>query len=67
MARRAEAITPDLIAALQSFGDQAMVEKVAESMAPLAILGGESVSDIISRLIKGTVLENALKKPSSDT
>ena len=67
MARRAEAITPDLIAALQSFGDQAMVEKVAESMAPLAILGGESVSDIISRLLKGTVLENALKKPSSDT
>ncbi len=61
MARRAEAISPDLIAALQSFGDQAMVEKVAESMAPLAILGGESVSDIISRLLKGTVLEKALQ------
>jgi len=60
MARRAEAISPDLIAALQSFGDQAMVEKVAESMAPLAILGGESVSDIISRLLKGTVLEKAI-------
>ena len=60
MARRAEAISPDLIAALQSFGDQAMVEKVAESMAPLAILGGESVSDILSRLLKGTVLEKAL-------
>ena len=67
MARRAEAITPDLIAALQSFGDQAMVEKVAESMAPLAILGGESVSDILSRLLKGTVLEHALKKPPSDS
>ena len=47
--------------------DQAMVEKVAESMAPLAILGGESVSDILSRLLKGTVLENALKKPPSDS
>lgn len=60
MARRAEAISPDLIAALQSFGDQAMVEKVAESMAPLAILGGESVADILSRLLKGTVLEKAM-------
>jgi hypothetical protein len=28
----------------------------------LAILGGESVSDILSRLLKGTVLEKALKK-----
>jgi major vault protein len=42
-----------------------MVEKVAESMAPLAILGGESVSDIISRLLKGTVLEKALIKEDS--
>ena len=44
-----------------------MVEKVAESMAPLAILGGDSISEVISKLLKGTVLEKALvKKVQSD-
>ena len=58
--QKASAVSPDLIAALQSFGDQAMVEKVAESMAPLAILGGDSVAEVLGKLLKGTVLEKAL-------
>ncbi len=38
---KVKAISPDLIAALQVFGDKALAEKMAESMAPLTILGGE--------------------------
>ncbi len=53
---KAQAITPDLIAALQAFGDKALLEKVAQTMAPMAILtGGEkSVVEVLADLLKGT-------------
>lgn len=57
---KAHAITPELVAALQAFGDRAMVEKVAQSMAPLAILGGKSVAEVLASLLKGTALERVL-------
>jgi major vault protein len=49
-------VSPDLVAALQAFSDRALAERMAESMAPLAILGGESVSDVLGRLLQGTPL-----------
>lgn len=58
--QKADAISPDLIAALQAFGDKALAEKMAESMAPLAILGGSSIADVFSRLLKGTRLESVM-------
>ena len=61
---KAKAISPDLISALQAFGDRALAEKMAESMAPLAILGGNSVADVFSQLIKGTALEVSLRDKS---
>lgn len=60
VADKARAVSPDLIAALQAFGDRALAEKMAESMAPLAILGGESVSEVLSRLLRGTPLARLL-------
>jgi major vault protein len=57
---KANAISPDLVAALQSFSDKALAEKMAESMAPLAILGGKSVAEILSNLLKGTIVERVL-------
>jgi major vault protein len=61
---RAGAVSPDLVAALQSFSDRALAERMAESMAPLAILGGESVSEVLGRLLQGTPAARALaKKP----
>ncbi len=57
---KAGAVSPDLIAALQAFGDRALAEKMAESMAPLAILGGESVSEVLARLLRGTRLAQVL-------
>ena len=59
---RAEAVSPDLIAALQAFGDKALAEKMAESMAPLAILGGRSIADVFAQLVKNTPLEGVLNK-----
>ena len=58
---KATAVSPDLIAALQTFSDRALAEKMAETMAPLAILGGKSIADVFSQLLKGTSLEDAIK------
>jgi len=57
LASKAEAITPEFIAALQAFGDKDLLLKMAESMAPLSILGGKSVSEVFANLLKGTKLE----------
>lgn len=60
LVERAGAISPDLIAALGSFGERAMVEKVAQSMAPLSIIGGGSVTEILAKLLAGTTLAKQL-------
>jgi len=59
---KAGAISPDFIAALQSFADKDLAEKLAETMAPLAIIGGKSVAEVFSQLLKETHLEDVLKK-----
>lgn len=59
---KAKAISPELIAALEAFGDKELAQKMAESMAPLAILGGKSVADTLAQLLKGTALEDVVKK-----
>jgi major vault protein len=66
VAEKARAISPELIAALQAFGDRALAEKMAQSMAPLAILGGESVADVLARLLKGTKLAHLLSEGSAN-
>jgi len=58
---KAEAISPDLIAALSAFGERAMVEKVASSMAPLSILGGTSAVDVLKKLLEGTTIAKQLE------
>ncbi len=59
---KANAVSPDLIAALQGFGDKALLERVATAASPLAILGGTSVADVVSKLFKGTHLEGVASK-----
>ena len=53
---KAGAISPDLIAALQHFGDNELVIKAAEAMAPLAILGGKNIGEVLGNLLSGTKL-----------
>jgi major vault protein len=62
LAGKAGAVSPELVAALQAFSDRALTERVAESMAPLAILGGESVAEVLSKLLAGTPLASALSR-----
>lgn len=59
--KKAEAVSPDLVAALQAFSDRALAEKMAQSMAPLSILGGGSVAEVFSNMLRGTVLEDVLR------
>lgn len=59
--QKAEAVSPKFIAALQAFADKALAEKVAQSMSPLAILGGKSVAQVFSNMLKGTKLANVLE------
>lgn len=64
---KAQAVSPQLVAALQEFSDKALAEKMAESMAPLAILGGKSIADVFSNLLKGTALEKVVPLLEKDT
>ena len=64
---KAGAVSPELIAALQAFSDRALAEKMAESMAPLAILGGKSVAEVFSNLLKGTPVAKYLLNSSTET
>lgn len=62
---KAKAVSPDLIAALSAFGEREMVGKVAQSMAPLGIIGGKSVVDVLSQLLAGTALGKQLQPAAS--
>jgi major vault protein len=58
--RQAQAISPALITAIQTLGREELIERLAKAMGPLAILGGESVADVVTRMLKGTGLEEVL-------
>ena len=64
---KAKAVSPDLVAALNAFGERALIEKVSESMAPLAILGGTSVQDVLAKLLQGTALAKHLNSTVNGT
>ncbi|MGV8119493.1 MAG: SPFH domain-containing protein [Candidatus Xenobiia bacterium LiM19] len=59
---KATAVSPDLIAAMQAFADKSLAEKMADTMAPLAILGGKSIADVFAQLLKDTPLEEVIRK-----
>jgi major vault protein len=45
------ALQPELIATLKSLGNQQLAASLTEHLAPLAILGGESVAEVAGRLL----------------
>ena len=61
LVKKAAAVSPDLVAALNAFGEKAMIEKVSEAMAPLSILGGGSVVEVLKKLLEGTTLAKQLE------
>lgn len=54
------ALGPDLAAALTSAGNQAIVGQIAEAISPYAIANGESVSDAINKVLRGTTMESVM-------
>ena len=46
-----ESLQPELIATLKSLGNQQLAASLTQHLGPLAILGGESVVDVASRLL----------------
>ncbi len=63
--RKAEAITPDLIAALQGISDTDTIEKVAQAIGPLQmlkVLNGAGISEIIGGIFKGSPLGDRLSR-----
>lgn len=61
LVKKAAAVSPDLIAALNAFGERAMIESISKSMAPLSILGGDSVVNVLKGLLEGTALAKHLE------
>lgn len=60
---RFKAVDPAFAATLSQLSERAMVEKIAEAMAPISILGGgnRSVVEIVSDMLKGTGIAKALE------
>jgi hypothetical protein len=47
-----DALQPELIATLQSVAGKQLAGELSRNLSPLAILGGESVADVIGRLLE---------------
>lgn len=45
------ALAPELIATLKNLGNQSLAAELSKNLAPLAILGGDSVAEIAERLL----------------
>lgn len=60
VAKIMSAVSPDLVAAMTSKSNAAMLETVTQAMAPYAIAQGESVADVTDRLLRGTTLEKVI-------
>ncbi len=63
---RAKAVDPQFVAALNAFGERAMVEKISEAMAPLAMIKGSGIMDVFGDLLKGTKFAEHLSTPSKN-
>ncbi|MFA5935070.1 MAG: hypothetical protein WC827_04250 [Candidatus Paceibacterota bacterium] len=60
LVKKAQAFSPDLISALQAFSDKDLAARLAESMAPLAILRDKSVAEAFVEMAKGTGIEHVV-------
>ncbi len=45
------ALAPELVATLKTLGHQTLAMELSKNASPLAILGGDSVSDVVERLL----------------
>lgn len=60
MIARAAALDPKLIHAISQFGDQTFVEKLTQSVGPIALTTGVTTADTFKQLFKGTPFEGVM-------
>ena len=53
-------IGPDLVAAMNSQSNADMTVAISQALAPYALAKGESVSEVVNKLLRGTSLEDVL-------
>ena len=53
-------IGPDLVAAMNSKSNADMTVAISEALAPYALAKGESVAEVVNKLLRGTSLEDAV-------
>lgn len=56
-----DAISPELAASMKAEGNREIVEAIASSISPYAIAQGESVSEAVNRLMRGTSFGDIMK------
>ena len=54
------AIGPDLVAAMNAQAESEMTTAIAQAMGPYALAQGESVADVVNKLLRGTKLEDVI-------
>lgn len=55
-----KSIGPDLVAAMNSRSNADMTVAISEAMAPYALAKGESVAEVVNKLLRGTTLEDVV-------
>lgn len=56
-----ESISEDLVAAMSSKSNNEMTIAIAQALSPYALASGESVTDVVNGLLRGTKLEDVIK------
>ena len=67
VAKIMESIGPDLVAAMNSRSNADMTVAISEAMAPYALAKGESVAEVVNKLLRGTTLEDVVSGVNIET
>lgn len=54
-------VTPDLVAAMTSKANSEIMESIGKAVSPYSIANGESISETVNTLLRGTSLQETLK------
>jgi len=60
-----DAVSDELVAALTALGDKLTLKEITQGIAPMAYLGGVSISDVLERVLDKTKLAGVLGKGSN--
>lgn len=61
VAKIMSSISEDLVAAMTSRSNEDMLEAVTKAVGPYAIAKGESIAEVVNKLLRGTSLEGVIK------